>query len=525
MSLAKSATIQGIIDQHGTRWVLLETALGTCSLSMTEVVEPSKAAPKLAEIGIVLPPGKSRSDFFARISAIAKYDAVHVVDQTGWHRHVFAIGDGGQVAPSGAAPLPSMMRTEPRAWTTQGSLKAWKNKVAKPLTGQRIPMFVIALAFAPAIIRFLPVWTNPGFELVGTRGTGKSTALQLASSVYGGIGDGDGRRYWATWNTTVAGMETLLDGHTNCLLPLDELNAFSGGATAAAKRKAYSDVLFQLADGINRTRYGDRRGRQHSLCYLSTSNTSLIQELRGCDAQVVAACSDRLLTINADAGADLGIFDFVPAGFPDTKSLIDHLKAGASENHGAAIRPYLQHLVDEAAEDLDGLTAKLGGWSKEFLDRAGLTKASGSEFRTASQFALVYAAGRLAQSYGVLPKRWRCGPSVMACYVQHRLEKSLALGGPQDMILAYKALPGILSDTTFTADAFRASPGVLVRHRDYDELIVHPKALAARIRDSVALVKQLKAVGIAVCEPGTLQTKRSIEGKQVRVHCFRFERA
>lgn len=230
MSLAKSATIEGIIDQHGTRWVILETALGTCSLSMTEVVEPSKAAPKLAEIGIVLPPGKSRSDFFARISAIAKYDGVHVVDQTGWHRHVFAIGDGGQVVPSGAAPLPSMMRAEPRAWTTQGSLKAWKNKVAKPLTGQRIPMFVIALAFAPAIIRFLPVWTNPGFELVGTRGTGKSTALQLASSVYGGIGDGDGRRYWATWNTTVAGMETLLDGHTNCLLPLDELNAFSGGA-------------------------------------------------------------------------------------------------------------------------------------------------------------------------------------------------------------------------------------------------------------------------------------------------------
>ena len=80
MSLTKSATVEGIIDQHGTRWVQITTALGVCSLSMTEVVEPSKAAPKLAEIGIVLPPGKARSEFFASISAIAKYDAVHVVD-------------------------------------------------------------------------------------------------------------------------------------------------------------------------------------------------------------------------------------------------------------------------------------------------------------------------------------------------------------------------------------------------------------------------------------------------------------
>lgn len=525
MSLTKSASVQGIIDQHGTRWVQITTALGVCSLSMTEVVEPSKAAPKLAEIGIVLPPGKARTDFFASISAIEKYDAVHVVDQTGWHGRVIALGDGAQVIPSGQEPLPSMMKTEPRAWTTQGSLKAWKKKVAKPLTGQRVPMFVIALAFAPAIIRFLPAWTNPGFELVGTRGTGKSTALKLASSVYGGIGDGDGRRYWSTWNTTVAGMETLLDGHTNCLLPLDELNAFSGGATAAAKRKAYSDVLFQLADGINRTRYGDRRGRQHSLCYLSTSNTSLIQELRGGDVEVIGACSDRLLTISADAGAGLGIFDFVPAGFTGTKDLIDHLNVAASENHGTAIRPYLQQLVDEADEDPEGLTAKLTGWSQDFMGRAGLSTASGSEIRTASLFALVYAAGRLAQTYGVLPKSWNCGSSAMACYVQHRLDKSLALGGAQEMILAYKTLPGILSGPSFTTEEFRDSPGVLVRHRDYDELIVHPTALAARVRDAVALVKQLKAAEIAVCEAGTLQTKRSIGGKATRVYCFRFYRA
>lgn len=512
-----------MIDQHGVRWLYVATDMGGTWLSMTEQVEPSKAAPKLASIGIMLPPGKKRTAFFEQLSSFHDYNDQHIVDQTGWHEGRFALGDGTQIVPDGLAPLPSMLEKQPRKWTSHGTVKGWKRGVASPLTDQHIPMFVIMFALVAPIMRFIDCWTNPGIELVGGRGTGKSTLLEIAASIYGGTGGGEDFRFWETWNTTVAGMETLLAGHANCLLPLDELNALSGGSTAAAKRKSYNDILFNLGFGIDRTRFGGKTTRQRQFCYLSTSNTSLVQELRGGDPEIVAAASDRLLMIRSDAGTGLGVFSFVPVGLDDIKHLIGDLKTAARDNHGVVIRSFLQQLVDHAATDLEGLTKQLNGWSSEFEKRVQSDDSSGSRARTASTFALVFAAGMLAKQYGILPKRWVPGRAVLFCYQQHVLDKSDALGGPAARIAAYSSLPGILSNDPkkVTSDRFRESAGIIVGKRSVRELWVDPTALRERVVDAVPLVKALRDLGIADCDPGMLQTKRQVGGKSVRVHAFR----
>ena len=529
MTNSQTPIFTRIIDQHGVRWLYVATDMGGTWLSMTEQVEPSKAAPKLASIGIMLPPGKKRTAFFEQLSSFQDYREQHIVDQTGWHDGRFALGDGTQIVPDGLGALPSRLDPAPRKWTTSGNVKNWKRGVASPLTGQPIPMFVIMFAFAAPIMRFIDCWTNPGIELVGAGGVGKSTLLELAASIYGGTGGSDDFRYWETWNTTVAGMETLLAGHANCLILLDELNALSGGGTAAAKRKAYNDILFNLGYGIDRTRYGGKQTRQRQFCYLSTSNTSLVQELRGGDPAVVAAASDRLLIIRADTGAfeDPSVFSFVPPGYTDIKHLIGHLKRAADENHGVVIRYFLQRLVDEAAADVGALTRRLNGWFREFEEATRSDDTSGTRARTISTFALVFAAGKLAQHYGILPTRWACGGAALFCYQQHVLDKSDALGGPVARIVAYSSLPGVLAadPEKVTVDSFRESAGLIAGKRSVRELWVDPKALRERVLDAVPLVKALRDLGVADCDPGMLQTKRQVGGKSVRVHAFRLAKA
>lgn len=522
MKIQQNIQLKGIQDQHGNRRITVIMDHGDVHLSMAEVVEPAKAAPKLAENGLILPAGKRRTAFFERIAEIEHFEPVHIVDQVGWHPDCFALGDAEQIRPEGVFALRSFLQPEPDKWSVTGTLEGWKKGVAKPLTEQAIPMMTIMLAFAPPLMRFIDCWTNPGFEVVGPKGTGKSTVLMLAASVYGGIGGASGGRYYETWNLTASGAETILGRHGDCLLILDELNALTAGGTTGAKRQAYNGIVFNLGSGIDKARYQEKRNRQRSICYLSSSNTPLVQELAGGAAEVVSAAADRLLTISVDAGA--GVFTAVPEGFSSFKDLIDSLKDAAARNHGVAIRAFLQRLVQDVADDEDGLTERLKGWVRDFEARAQTGADSGSQNRTINMFALVYAAGELARSYSVLPKRWKCGPAVMACYKRHAAEKAVALGGALERIQAYAALKDVIkcqATGEVPVEEFRSSAGLLVGDGDRRELIVDRNALRQRVSDAGPLIKALEAVGAVECDGGTYQTKRTIGGKSVRAYVFK----
>lgn len=519
MSTSENVQISGIEDQHGIRHVIVTKEDASTFLSMSEVAE-MKAISKLAQLGIVLPSGKRRSAFFERLADLGSFQKTHVIDQVGWHPGTFVLGDGSQIQARGAQPLLSLHQTQPGKWSVAGTLGGWRRKVARPLTGQPIPMFVLMLAFAPPIMKYLPQWTNPGFELVGRGGTGKSTLLKLAASVYGGTGDGVVGRYWETWNTTTAGVETLLEGHTNCLLILDELNALTGSGTTAAKRQTYNSILFNLSLGVDKTRYQAKADRQRPICYLSSSNTSLVQELAGGDQEVVRAAADRLLTIRADAGTGNGVFSHIPDAYEGAAELINAVMTGARRNHGVAIRAYLERLVQDEAEDAVKLQALLSSWAGDFIQRVTRHRASGSESRTVQVFSLVYAAGKLAQSYGILPTEWMCGGAVETCFRRHIEEKTLSLGSAPDRILAYAALPDVKAVDSLgdvSTAALRRRAGVLVGKGPNRELVLHPDALRERLSGSLHLLKALKAAGMLDGDAGTYQTKRTIQGRSVRV--------
>lgn len=526
MNQREKPQITGLLDQHGNRLIEVKTSAGELYLSMSDVVEPAKAAPKLADLGIVLIAGKRRTAFFERLSEVEEFQPVHIIDSVGWHQTTFALGDGTQIRPDGSSPLRSQLKPEFDKWSTAGTLKQWRAGVAQPLTGQSIAMLTLMLPFAPPIMRFVDCWTNPGFELVGPKATGKSTLLMAASSVYGGIGGTSGGRYYETWNVTSAGMETLAQRHCDCLLILDELNTLTAGSTPGPKRHAYNGIVFNMGSGIDKTKFGEKRNAQRFLCYLSSSNTPLAQELAGGAADVVSAAADRLLTISVDAGRGLGVFDFVPDEFRSSKDLIDSVKSAASKNHGVAIRAYLEKLVQDLADDQDRLAERIRGWVRQFELRALTGADSGTQNRTASMFALVYAAGRLAQDYGVVPKRWECGPAVLTCYQRHVAEKAVALGGALERIRAYAARTDVIQGRgarDIDVKSFRASAGLVLGQGAGDEIVVDPRAFRARVSDSLALIKALDRLGAVDRDGDTYQTKRTIGDRSIRVYAFKLK--
>ena len=95
-------------------------------------------------------------------------------------------------------------------------------------------LFAVSLAFAAPLLAPLAV-ENGGFHIFGPSSCGKSTALRVAASVYGGPD------YITTWRATDNGLEGTAAAHNDTLLIMDEMGQVSPNIVG--------DVVYMLANG------------------------------------------------------------------------------------------------------------------------------------------------------------------------------------------------------------------------------------------------------------------------------------
>lgn len=520
--------LRGVTDQHGDRWVCVTRCNATAWVPLTELMERS-AFGRLARSAVLILPGRPQQDFIRTVGTIDVWPEEYLIDHVGWHDGQFALGDGTVVA-AGDGRHEVVFEPDKRKWSTKGTLDEWRDGVARPLADQFIPMFGLMTAFAAPLKELVGAWSNVGFEFVGAGGLGKSSLLSWVSSVYGGDGSDPAARYWESWNTTLAGLETLAPKHADCLLILDEFNLFGQQETSRKRQAMVRSAAFQLGHASGRTRFGSTRPQAYRLLYLSSSNTPLTSALNGDDSTSTKAAADRLLTLSADARAGYGIFHSLPAGFETSSDLVRAVNGAAAANYGVAIREYLGKLVASVAVDREGVTAKLGKWIREFRDAAAIDQNQGSAVRTADSFALIYAAGKLARAYDILPKDWRCKTAVLACYHQHVQEKRLATGAPIDQVGAFAARAGVADLRRFiqlpdlTDGEVRAAAGFLLRGQGRNEFVIHPTAFQDA-GGTKALMRVLRAEDIAICDGPTFTTKRKVRSNKAwdRLYVFRLD--
>ncbi|MBF0583717.1 MAG: DUF927 domain-containing protein [Magnetococcales bacterium] len=315
----------------------------------------------------------------------------------GWHGGAFVLP--GEVIGGNDSVHFQSQTASSREYARAGSLEGWRSEVSAYCVGNQLLAFALSVAFAGPLLAKVHR-DGGGFNLFGDSSIGKSTALKLAASVWGG------REYLRTWRATANGLEgagTLFNDGLLCLDELGESDPREAGA-----------VVYALANGQGKqraNRYGGAREVNRWRCILfSTGERTLAAHMAEGGREPKAGQSVRLLDL--PCGRRFGLFDDLH-GFRDGRALADHLLQSVGKHHGRAGRAFLERLVVDQT-DLGATLATVAN-SERFKVEGGESQAG----RAAKLFALVAVAGELATEYGVTG--WPQGTALEAASMAFRL--------------------------------------------------------------------------------------------------------
>ena len=314
---------------------------------------------------------------------------VLAVTQTGWHGPDLFILPNANI---GAAD-DVIFQSEQAAvdtYRSAGTLEGWQQEIAALCLGN--PVLAVAVSFALAGPILHPTHRQgAGLHLVGDSSSGKSTALAVAASCWGGPD------YIRTWRATGNGLEGVAAAHNDTCLILDEIGE--------ADPREVGAIVYALGNGIGKSR-ANRSGaarpvKRWRVVLLSSGERTLAAHMAEGGRATKAGQELRLLDL--PAARVHGCFDHLHL-HPDGRAFADHLKTACSRHYGHAGPAFIERLT---RHDVD-LAAMLA----ETLERPGLKAENGQEARAATAFGLAGLAGEIATRCGVLP--WQQGEAMHA---------------------------------------------------------------------------------------------------------------
>ncbi len=241
-----------------------------------------------------------------------------------------------------------------------------------------------------------------GFHYRGDSSSGKTTALKLAASVWGGAS------YLQRWRSTDNALEATAAQHSDGLLILDEL--------AQVDPKTAGECAYMLANEQGKaraTRGGTPRARQSwRLLFLSAGELGLADHMAEGQKRTRTGQEVRMVDIPADAGLGLGAFEYLH-GHEGGSDFSRYITGHAASVYGAPGHAWLDFLTTHA----DTLKASIRGAAAALAAVMLPEAASGQVERVGARFALVGAAGEMATAAGLTG--WPTGESeraALACF-------------------------------------------------------------------------------------------------------------
>ncbi|MFC4170488.1 DUF927 domain-containing protein [Microvirga sp. GCM10011540] len=387
----------------------------------TEVLKP------LAAGGLELSPHSDRlKKFKAALAGLDCGSRVRLVRRSGWHGDMFVLPNvtighaaGERVVYDG--------RADAARYGESGTLAAWVERVARPAAGNSRLVLALSTAFAGPLVDLLND-EGGGLHLVGGSSLGKSTALVVAGSVWGGGGRGG---FTQTWRATGNALEAIARAHSGTLLALDELGELD------AKEAGSTAYLLVNGQGKARaTRDAEVRVRSEwRIMLLSSGEIGLGDKIAETGKRAKAGQLIRLVDVPADAGRGLGLFEDIKG--QDPAEFSKEIKAAALRTYGTAGPAFVEYLADDPEAVAEAARQRIADMQRALLE--GIGETSGQAYRVAHRFALIATAGEFARVALGLP--WAEGEAERAtalCFDAWR--GTLGGEGPGELVSALEAI-------------------------------------------------------------------------------------
>ena len=428
-------TVLGLArDQSGDGWSIAlewkdrDDIVHRHYVALADLIGDGNDAVKpLVSGGLELSPHPDRlKKFKAALAQIDCRDRVRLVRRSGWHGDAFVLPHVTMGRTAGESVVYDG-RADAARYAESGTLEEWIEQVAHPASGNSRLILSICLAFAGPIADLLGD-EGGGVHLVGGSSLGKSTALIVAGSVWGGGGRGG---FTQTWRATGNFLELVARAHSGTALILDELgelDAREAGSTA---------YLLVNGQGKGRaTRDAEGRARaEWRIMLLSSGEVGLGDKIAEGGRRAKAGQLIRLVDVPADAGKGKGLFE-------DTKRLEPEafakaMKAASMQYFGTAGPSFAAYLADDPETVASVARERIATIQKKLLE--GSEGNSGQAYRVAHRFALIAASGELAAAALGLP--WKENEAERAAAVCFEAWRSTLGGdGPGELVAAMDAI-------------------------------------------------------------------------------------
>lgn len=226
-------------------------------------------------------------------------------------------------------------------YRTSGTMEGWR-EIAELCVGNSRLSFALCAAFAGPLLRPAGL-EGGGFSFEGGSSSGKTTALQIAASVWGGpnMSEAGGLR--------TTGLKASPALHNDNVLILDEMGQVNG--------RVLAECAYMLANGQGKGRSnregGIRRSQNWRLLFLSSGELGLSDKLAENGLKSRGGQEVRFVGLPVDSSMLTSLH-----GLPDAGAVANRIKQLASEHYGHAGHDFLQKLTQ--TETLNTVRSEIG---------------------------------------------------------------------------------------------------------------------------------------------------------------------
>ena len=350
-----------------------------------------------------------------------------------------------------------------KKFCSNGSLTNWKEQVSSNCADNPILELALYAGFSSMLVNFVDF--GFGLHINGSSSSGKTTALKVASSIFG-----NPDLILGKWNATRNGLELAGYNSNHVICCLDEINEAD---------KATLDSIYMLVDGIGKTRarYHNSNIREDKIkrwktVLLSSGEVNIEDLALQCGKSLKAGESVRMLDISAD-------------NVCKDKNHADKLNENISCYYGTASIAFIEYIIKNKID----VKAQ---YKKNYDDiTQHLTNIHQQASRVAKYFALMLTAGNLAIEASIIVDT--CNPKETLIMLFNRwLGSNKLLGEAQKVIDTFI---NALDDQSFFVnknDKDVKLPLKCIGFIEGDEYFIFPSQMAGKLFKKKSCNKELQ---------------------------------